>query len=86
MKSTEKDQASREAALFKREERARNLKLKLTEQAMTIKAEKILKRLKNTNPNNLTQMLAAELETQNSKRSRLNSNSTLEITQYNSTT
>jgi len=46
---------------------------------MTIKAEKILRRLKNTNPNNLTQMLAAELETSHSKRSRLNSNSTFEI-------
>lgn len=54
LKATEKELASREAALFKREERARNLKLKLTEQAMTIKAEKILKRLKNTDPNNLT--------------------------------
>ncbi len=31
LKCTEKELASREAALFKREERARNLKLKLTE-------------------------------------------------------
>ena len=55
---------------------------------MTIKAEQILKRLKNTNPGNLTQiMLASELDKPNGKhqRSRLNSNSIFEGTIYNNT-
>lgn len=73
---------------MKREEKARTQKLKLTEKAMTIKAEQILKRLKNTNPGNLTQiMLASELDKPNGKhqRSRLNSNSIFEGTIYNNT-